>query len=168
MGYINLGGRTLLVLLFSMLVLSCSSGDDGDDMDDSTGLELEGRYSGMIEIVLNGDLITVPVTMTVSENSATRFSGDFFETGNFAPCCSTNPQDGTFTFNFDPVNRTIDNFIIRVDFNINPEIPCTGVYRGSGTVEFDGRSSIVAEMLFNDCNVSDTIGTLSLTRIGNL
>lgn len=168
MNYLRLVGRSMTLIVLCMVVFSCSSSENDDDTGDVTNTAVEGRYSGTIEITLSGDMISVPITMTVSENSPTRFSGDFFETGNFVPCCSTNPQDGTFTFNFDPASMTIDNFVIRVDFNINPDMPCTGVYRGSGRVEFDEGSSIEAEMLFNDCNVSDTTGTISLTRIGGL
>lgn len=168
MNYSKLVGRPIVYVVLCIVVFSCSSSENEDDMPDVTNTAVEGRYSGTIELTLSGDMISVPITMTVNEDSATRFSGDFFETGNFRPCCSTNPQDGTFTFNYNPADRTIENFVIRVDFNINPDMPCTGVYRGSGTVDFDERSSIMAEMLLNDCNVSDIIGTFSITRIGGL
>ena len=170
MGSLKLLTRSVVLVLIG-IACSCSSNGDDDNTDDvgnAIQLTVEGRYTGLIELTISGDLVRVPVSLTVQETAPTRFSGNFYETAEFRPCCSTNPQDGTFTFDYDQSEMIIDYFEIRVNFNSIPDNPCTGVYRGSGEVEFDETSLIMAEILINDCNVSDTMGTLSLSKIGEL
>ncbi|MEM9650391.1 MAG: hypothetical protein AAF969_18100 [Bacteroidota bacterium] len=150
------------------LLSSCSSGDDSDgDEGTSTIDSIEGFYTGSLQLTLSGDDITVPVSLTVNESSTNKFAGDYFETNDFMACCSTNGKDGTFDFDYDPDTMTIDNFVIRVDFNIDPSNPCTGTYTGSGSIESNGNTNqMMAQIIVDDCNVSSTPAVLSLTQLG--
>lgn len=172
MFYLKLYRKLIALVIVFAMYTSCSSSEEDDgsnDMDDGQiSLTVEGRYTGLLELTVSGEFIRLPVSLTVEETTPTRFSGNFYERADFQPCCSLNPQDGTFTFDYDPSEMTIENFVILVDFNSDPLNLCTGVYRGSGVVEFDTISSIVAEILINDCNVSNTLAKLSIDKIGEL
>lgn len=155
-------------LIMVNFILSCSSGDDPNGDDDALTVDsIEGFYTGSLELTLSGDDITVPVSLTVNETSTNKFAGDYFETNDFMACCSTNGKDGTFNFDYDPSTMAIENFIIRVDFNIDPTNPCTGTYTGSGSIERNGNANqLVAQIIVDDCNVSSTPAVLNLTQLG--
>lgn len=160
----------LFYLLSLVLIFSCNSGSGEDDgmNENNTGV-IEGFYTGSFQLNISGENITVPVSLTVNMASPNRFSGDYFETNDFMACCSTNGKDGTFNFEFDPEDNSLDNFIIRVDFNIDPGNPCTGTYTGSGTLNTGGNANqMEVDMIVDDCNVASTPAVLRLTKIGEL
>lgn len=166
----NLFKNTFTLITFIFLLISCSSSDDGgDDENETTANTVEGLYTGSIALTINGDDITVPMSLIVNMASTNKFAGDFFETNGFTPCCSSNPQDGTFNFDYNPETMSITNFVIQVNFNIVPENPCTGTYTGSGTLDTSGNANrIVAQMNVDDCNVSNTPAVFTLTKISEL
>lgn len=157
-------------MAFTLLLISCSSSDDsGDDEKEPTVATVEGFYTGSIEINIDGNNITVPMSLIVNMASTNKFEGDFFETNSFSPCCSSNPQDGTFNFDYNPETMSLTNFVIRVDFNIDPGNPCTGIYTGAGTLDTSGNANrIVAQMNVDDCNVANTPAVFTLTKVSEL
>lgn len=156
-------------LIFTILFISCSSDSSEEETMTNTSATVEGFYTGSIEITINNDDITVPMSLIVNMSATNKFEGDFFETNSFVPCCSTNEQDGTFNFDYNPTTMALTNFIIRVDFNIDPNTPCTGLYTGSGTLDASGNANkIVAQMNVDDCNVSNTPAVFTVTKIREL
>ncbi len=162
--------KPLLSLICFVCILSCSSNDDSGDPDDNPeNATIEGFYTGSIAITIDGDNITVPMSLIVNMASTNKFAGDFFETNGFTPCCSSNPQDGTFNFDYNPETMALTNFIIRVDFNIDPNTPCTGLYTGEGTLDTTGNANrLVAQMNVDDCNVANTPAVFTLTKVSEL
>ncbi|PWL38921.1 hypothetical protein DKG77_11860 [Flagellimonas aquimarina] len=158
------------LIICALLITSCTSSDDGgDDENETTVATVTGFYTGSIGITINGDNITVPMSLIVNMASTNKFEGDFFETGSFTPCCSSNAQDGTFNFDYNPQTMSLTNFIIWVDFNIDPENPCTGTYTGSGTLDTSGNANrMVVQMNVDDCNVSNTPAVFTLTKVSEL
>lgn len=156
---------SILLLLF-VIQISCSADEsENDEMVVPLTATIEGRYTGTIELTLDGTDITAPASMIIRQEGTTRYAGQFFETNSFTPCCSTNPQDGTFSFIYNPADMTIENFVIGVDFN---RTPCTGTYTGSGRLEQGETNIILADMNIDDCFVDNTISLLTLAKIGEL
>ncbi|WP_396589907.1 hypothetical protein [Allomuricauda sp. R78024] len=160
----------LILLAFALVLISCSNSDDsGEKEAEDTIATVEGFYTGSIEITIDGNDITVPMSLIVNMASTNKFEGDFFETNSFSPCCSSNPQDGTFNFDYNPETMSLTNFIIRVDFNIDPGNPCTGTYTGAGTLDTSGNANrIVAQMNVDDCNVANTPAVFTVTKVSEL
>lgn len=148
---INFSFYTLLTTVF-LLITSCSEDNPPviNDLEDET---IAGEYKGRwISTATRADF-NVGISSDISESGDNYFSGAFYISNNFTPCCGPD-NDGTIVFNID--GDSILNFTY---FDVIPG--CNGTFNGSGIIDESG--SLLIKFTGTDCD-GDHIGTISLSK----
>lgn len=151
--------KLLLALAISTSILSCSK--EEDEIIELIEEEIETpssevKYSGHWSSTLpqkTYDKISISLKITPEEDSNS-WTGEFFFTAGYVPCCNGEANNGTLTL-------TIENDVV-TSFKYDDTIPgCPGIFEGSGQINED-----ILEINFSgsDCEGEHKDGKMVLTK----
>lgn len=143
--------RIILLVTFSMPILSCGSDDPASDELVLTTGDYTGKWNST---TATAKFTNLSISARIKEVSAGKFEGALFISNNFTSCCNSGKDDGAIHFTVN--GTTITDFVWD---DIIPD--CTGTFMGTGTITSNNGFRI--EFTGTDCD-GDHVGDLTLSK----
>ncbi len=148
--------NVLFVCVFSVVAMACAD-DDPDPVVQETD-SIAGKYVGgwTSDPPTPNEYKSIPISVILTQaEEASHYEGEFFFSGSFTPCCGGADNNGTVGFVIE--GNEISSFVY------NDKIPgCPGLFKGTGTVESDGR--LLISFTGSDCEGEHEGGQLFLRK----
>lgn len=147
-----------------LLFVSCSNSDNSEPEEEGNS-EITSAIAGSYAGVVRADVGEMLVSIIVRPSGAGVFSGEYYGTGNFTPCCnSVGREDGTFNFMLN------GDDIVNMQIFTNLEMQqCMATYMGSGVVTvMNDRNVLELVLIENGCFFENLETTWTVTKVMNL